>query len=706
MKKFYLFMLLILFSFAMVACGETTTEVTTAAPTTEAATTVEDKTIHPTTEVPTTEAPTTDAPTTEVPTTEAPTTVVGELTWTGESEVTVVRGNAVDLYEGITVNDTIDGDLTEDITITDDDGFTSSLAGGYVITYSVTNSTGITSTFTRSYTVYVAYNVANGDFAIPSYGWTLDTPGGGATLSFVDESAEIEISNAGNAWWGVQLYQSNIIFEAGVTYKISVDASSDDRVSIAVGFEDINNGYSMLNPGFQAFELSSTSETFDVYYTSTDDVSNVKVVIYMGWMLPGDEITTANQTLTLDNINIEVVDPAQNIIFTGVDDLVAYSGAINFDPLAGVSAEDLSGTDLTADIVVTGVVPNEVMVPSTYYVTYMVELQDGTFSFVHRRISVEFAKDYEYQTINGDFDNGLNGWTQDVIQTQGTGEATFTDNGDGTVSITVDNVSDAGWHIQLQQAASTFKSGETYVVTITLKASAARNVTIEVVDPNNGFAPVAPGLNAVPVGTDWITYEIHFTADQDYSDIKLGLLLGNVDMLQQNGITVTVDQFQVYKYDPWNEEFNDTNEPWVYDNIDATLIDGEIVATFVNTGEVGQVAGSDPWNNQLYQTEGLELIAGHTYEVEVYLKSSVARTIRAWIEDAAASYAGIATGPETEVTLGVDTYTLLTYTVTITEANATDNAKFVIMFGDVGIAGVAHTVTIDYFKVTDITNQD
>lgn len=90
--------------------------------------------------------------------------------------------------------------------------------------------------------------------------------------------------------------------------------------------------------------------------------------------------------------------------------------------------------------------------------------------------------------------------------------------------------------------------------------------------------------------------------------------------------------------------------------------------------------------------------------MEVYLKSSVARTIRAWVEDAANGYAGIATGAETELVLDADTYATLTYTITITEVNATDNAKFVIMFGDSGIAGVAHVVTIDYFRVTDVTN--
>ncbi|MCK7488056.1 MAG: hypothetical protein MZU97_23130 [Bacillus subtilis] len=42
--------------------------------------------------------------------------------------------------------------------------------------------------------------------------------------------------------------------------------------------------------------------------------------------------------------------------------------------------------------------------------------------------------------------------------------------------------------------------------------------------------------------------------------------------------------------------------------------------------------------------------------------------------------------------------------MTITAETATTNAKFVIMFGDGAIAGMAHQVEIDYFKITDVTN--
>ena len=352
---------------------------------------------------------------------------------------------------------------------------------------------------------------------------------------------------------------------------------------------------------------------------------------------------------------------------------------------------------------VLGVVPNEIQVASTYYVTYSIVL-NGKLSFVNRKVNIALAKDHEYQAVNGDFDNGLTGWTQDVNQTNGTGAATFTANNDGTVSILVTNVSDAGWHIQLQQASCTFLEGETYVVRIVLKSSEARKVTIEIVDPSNGFAAIAPTLNAVQIGTEYTTYEVEFTADKDYTNAKLGLLLGNVDGMQVNNVTVTVDEFQVYKYDAFNEEFDTTNEPWNYDHISGEIVDGSVVVTFVANGQTGWVVGNDPWNNQLYQSSGSELVAGHTYQVQVYLKSSIARTIRIWIEDVNKGYAGIATGENTAFVLVADTYTLCTFTVTITAENATTNAKFVVMFGDSAAKDLAQIITIDYFRITDVTN--
>ena len=267
--------------------------------------------------------------TTTTTTTEDP---VGVITWSGLGEKNIVRGDIVDLLEGVTAVDSIDGNITEDITITDDDGFTSALAGGYVVTYSVTNSTGVTETKTKSFVVSIAHNVANGDFAIDGYGWNLDIPGGAATLDYVNGKAEITITASGNAWWAIQLNQLNMIFEEGVTYKLSLKASSAEGHSLSAGFEDVNGGYAMLNPGFQTMELDETTQTYSIYYTAAADYANVKVVVYLGSQLPTDAIASGSHVVIIDDVYVEVVDAEQNVTFSGVDEVDAYSGTVNFDP--------------------------------------------------------------------------------------------------------------------------------------------------------------------------------------------------------------------------------------------------------------------------------------------------------------------------------------------------------------------------------------
>ncbi|MBN2504378.1 MAG: carbohydrate binding domain-containing protein [Bacilli bacterium] len=701
MKKFLGIAALIAFLFVLAGCGgETTTAATTTASSQTATTTTTATTV--------TEAPTTTATTSATEaTTTVSTVVTGAITWAGLEDATVVRGDTVDLLAGVTATDSIDGDITADITVSDDGDFTSALAGGYDVTYTVTNSTGVTSTETKHFSVLVKHNVANGDFALDGYAWSLDIPGGAATVAYDDGQAEVSITNPGNSWWGIQFYQTNVLFEAGKTYRLSFEASSANLRSIAGGFEDINGGYAMMLPGFQSQTLTATMSEYEVFFTADDAYGNVKVVIYLGYQQPADEVTGDPHVVTLDNINVEIVEANDTVTFAGVEDEELFSGHEGFNPMAGVSATDAASADITASVEAIGVVPTEVKVGSTYVVTYVVKHEDDSVSFVHRSIGMALAKDFEYQVVNGSFDNGLTGWVQDVNQTNGTGDATFTDNGDGTVSILTTDASNAAWHIQLQQAACTFKAGETYVVRLIAKADTSRKVNVEIVDPSDGFAQIAPTLVGAVLGTDWTVYEIEFTATKDYEFAKVGLLLGTDDPINDpaDGVTVTVDELQVYKYDAFNEEFATTNEPWVYDHVDGQIVDGSVVVTFVETGAAtGTVAGSDPWNNQLYQSSGSELVAGHTYKVEVYLKSSVARTIRVWIEDAANNYAGIATDAKTELALAADTYALLTYEVVITEANDTTNAKFVVMFGDAGIAGTAHVVTIDYFRITDVTN--
>ena len=621
------------------------------------------------------------------------------VTWMGVEDQVVVRGDAIDLLEGISAEHEVDGDITSSIVIKDDGDFSTHLAGGYVVTYEVEDASGMLHEKTKNFTVTIGHNVANGDFSLAAYGWTLDTPGGDASVVYDENGANITINNAGTSWWGIQLRQENLLFKEGVTYKATVVASSLDGRSMSFGFEDPTDGYRMLTVdrnGFQAVALTDTLQTYEVYYTATANFSNIKAVLYLGNQLESDSVDSEPHAVLIKSINIEEVVRNTSVTFEGLENVELTSGNAPSDPLEGVSVSE--GT-----LEVIGDLPTSVLVQSTYFVTYLVKLNDGSVAFATRLYEYKLAKDFEYQAINGNFSDGFVGWTQDVIQTEGSGAATFIDNEDGTVSVTVTNVSDAAWHIQLQQANSDFKAGESYVARLVIKASQARKIQLEVIQPGV-WEPIADTVT-LDITTEYQTFEVHFTSEKDRTGAKVGLLLGNVDALQPNNVTFTVDTLQVYKYEPFNSELTETHEPWVLDNITGSFnSEGHLEIPFTE----GQL-GDYPWNHQLYQNQGFELVAGHTYEVEVRFKSNVARTLRAWIEDANNGFSAIATDERTEIDVEADTWTILTYQIVITEDNDTLNAKFVIMlggnFGNGELAGVAHTVTVDYFRVTDITNQ-
>lgn len=468
-----------------------------------------------------------------------------EISWTGLEEQTVIRGDEIDLLAGITAHDKKDGDITSRIEIEDDGGFTSELAGGYEVVYSVTNSRGIKDTKTKLFTVKIGHNVANGNFDFLEYGWTLDTPGGAATVNYTNGKAVVRISNPGTSWWSVQLYQNNIIFEAGKTYCLTVKASSPEGRSLSAGFEDVNNGFRMMLPGFAPIKLSEETTEYSLYFTALNNFTNVKVVVYLGHQLEVDEVTGDAHTVVIEDIDIQLVDVSQNVQFKGVSAMNRSSGSGKIDLLADVTATDNKGNDVTDKIEVFGEIADVVKNVGSYLIQYRVTLDDGSISFANRKITVNFPKDHPHQAINGDFSLGFTGWVQDVNQTNGTGVAEYVDNKDGTVSVKVIDASNADWHIQLYQTGLDFKKGVTYTLRAVVKADMERKAVLEVVDPTRGFADLAP-KKTIEITEEFQTFELTFTPDRDYYGIKISILLGNVDMLQPNNCTFTFDELQVY----------------------------------------------------------------------------------------------------------------------------------------------------------------
>lgn len=615
---------------------------------------------------------------------------VGVITWDGETEVTVIQGDQVDLLEGITATDSIDGDITSNIIIKDDGGFDKDFVGGYTVKYEVTNSTNVTSEFTREYTVVREHNVSNGEFELGEINWRFDKPGGAAEFEVKDGEGVVTITNPGNEWWALQLYQVGVILEGGYHYRISLEARGTNRASISAGFENINAGYAMMSFGMMAIELSEEMTKYETYVQVDEDVTNAKMVIYMGYQLPGDEASDDEPSVIyVDNISVSKLTIDEDAPeFSGVDNVTITAGIDTFDPHKDVSVKDKDDKDLEYEIV--GVIPSSIRANGNYIISYRAKDENGVFNYHNRTVTVKLPKNFDYEVVNGDFSMGLTAWTQDVNQTNGTGQASFIDNKDGTVSINVTNVSDANWHIQLFQGGIKLDANEKYFIKARVKADVERNIEIELSDPSNNYAVFAH--KKIALTNEWQTFYVDFETTQSYGAAKLAFLLGNVDGALPG--TITVDEFQISKYAPYNSEFTDTYEPWSLDNITAEIVkdgeNGKLVVTFEENG-----VGNDPWNNQLYQNR-LQLKAGLEYKITVRLKASIDRNIKIWLEDAARGYAPIDTS--NTFSLVADEFKECKFVVKITEELETYDCKFVIMFGDPD-AKAAHTVTIDYFRV-------
>ena len=238
------------------------------------------------------------------------------ITWSGVDDVTIARGDNFDLLAGVTAEDGIEGDITENIIVKDDGDFDSEFTGRYTIEYEVMTAAGDVSEAKREISVQVQHN-----------------------------EQTFTITNPGNQWWSIQFYQLNVYLVRGETYRLSFDARSPEGHSVSAGFEEVNNNNRMMQGGVKVMKLTEEMQHYELTYTSDADVMNTKVVIYLGWQLPTDDATvSAPHHVIIDNVYVEKLDvKADAPVFSGIDPVTVVSGKHSFDAKEGVSAKDADG---------------------------------------------------------------------------------------------------------------------------------------------------------------------------------------------------------------------------------------------------------------------------------------------------------------------------------------------------------------------------
>ncbi|HZJ89350.1 MAG TPA: carbohydrate binding domain-containing protein [Bacilli bacterium] len=558
------------------------------------------------------------------------------ITWEGIEDEVVQLGDDFDLMEGVRAYDSIDGELT--VTLVDDDFFSPNYASGYTIIYSATNSVGTKSTKYRSINVIKGVNVENGAFEFGKAYWTFDQPGGTGTFNVVNEQAVIEVTNAGSEAWSIQLYQTGIQFEANKTYELSFIAKSDYGRSVSAGFENVSNNYAMMVAGYQAVQLTSEFTRYSVLCTTTVAVGYVKVVIYLGQGLTVDSHASRTNPIdiTIDDIRVrefEVAPVEKQASFINIDN-VGVNSKDQFEQYPAVQALDYQGNDITDRMEIIGEVPVSVNAITGMMLSYRVTDAEGNFTYHNRRVGFGIAKAHPYNMINSSFENGMQGWIQDVNQTNGTGKADFYAE-DGELTVDIKNGSNDNWHIQLYQNNITLTAGKIYRTTVIAKASVERTMTIEVSNPALSFAKIASDL--VTLTTEYQTFDLEFKANVT-TNAKVALLLAGqgankvtLSYFENTMITeqeaTTIDFRDYADYEIVNGDFKYGFYGWSKESTHGTDVEFiENRAEETVTLNVLQSSSAD-WHAQISQ-DGRKFLADVTYTIEIEIEATLNTLLR------------------------------------------------------------------------------
>lgn len=644
----------------------------------------------------TSESPSEKGPSTDLSSTDGTNKEHG-ITFSGVEDTTIDLYQEFDLLAGVKAVDGIDGELV--VEVIDDDSFTNDFVGSYTITYSAKNSAGEEKTIERTIAVVKGINVLNGNFNYGKAYWTFDKPGGDASISFKNGAATVSAKNAGSEAWSLQLYQTNIVFEANKTYELTFKAKSSTGRSISAGFENVGNNYAMMVSGYQAVTLNPGDDfiTYSIYCTPSAPVSNVKAVVYLGRNLDVDMKASKDEPIdvTLDDINVKevAIDLAKAPRFENADN-VRVSTKDQFDALEPVKAFDYNGKDISDKIEIVGEVPVSVSADTGMMLSYRVTDDEGNFGYINRRVAYTIAKENAWNLINEKFDNGSQGWIADVNQTNGTGAASFVAS-DGKMDIDISSGSNTDWHIQLHQSNISLSANSIYRMTLVAKASAERRVTLEISDPSNNYAKLY--TETYNLTTEYQTFTLEYKPTKNYN-AKVSLLLGG-----QGANVVTVDELSNTKIDA-SEATIDLRDYQPHE-----LINGDFQYGYYSwnkstnegadanfTQDVGKVnvevtsQGHD-WHIQLGQS-GRVFEAGKTYKISLTASALANTTIKVEVtQDGGGTSVTEIIKQEVSLTTSEDTYT-----IEFTPTETATNGKLALLLGESELT----TISIDSLVVS------
>ena len=417
----------------------------------------------------------------------------------GLTDMTQNIGDTPDYVTGVTATDDVDGDLTATIVV-DDSSVDMTTAGTYYVGYSVSDAAGNVTTGMRKVDVLDPNAPAYVDF-LDGETLTVETTDGGVASSVFNEGVmEITLGGSVGGWASATKVKiANTPLAADTLYKISITVKADTAREAIIRFgESLDSNPWMYDytGSQQQFTIGTEYQTLEFLFVTDQGVGSNALEFNLGSITWGGE--EINNKIYVSGYRIDKLEDTQAPGLSGDYGDVTVSTEVPFDPMNGLWAtDDVKVTDL----VVTGTVDQTT--PGTYPLTYTVTDFVGNETVVTRNVTVV------------DFTGATSTDLLSLITTVENG--TFVDNAGVLELSTGGDI--GGWdsYVKSKIENITVTEGNTYRLKFTVKAATERHIKLRLGESlweDPWIDNYTGGVNVVKVGTDYVTYEMVFTADK------------------------------------------------------------------------------------------------------------------------------------------------------------------------------------------------
>ncbi len=456
-----------------------------------------------------------------------------EIIINGADEANVVLSTEFDPLAGVTAEAGDGTDLTSSIILNNVAVTDLGKNATFVLQYSVTDGT-TTLYHDRIVNVVLGKDdpsaLFNTDFSFGTTGWSLDFPVGEGNMTVVDGVLEAELTDLGDAWWHIQLFQDGITIVEGKTYVITFEAKADGSKRIGLGIEDPADGYADLKGESVEWDLTTEWVTYEYTFIAPKSIDTAKYAIFLGYMVETDVPTT----VYVDNFEVNELADSYPVL-AGVANVEVVQGA-GFTILDGVTATDFEDGDITANITTSGTFDIDTV--GSYTVDYVIIDSFGNTTTVSRSINVVLEATEDYDVYNGDFSYGEFGWG---FGTPG-GTALFTVEND-ELKVDISSPGPEWWTIQVEQLIS-IETDVTYKISFDAKSAEGKNIGIGLEDTADGYVMLPGGDVAFDLTDTYQTFEYVYTSDRTIDTAKFVLYLGGIGTTDPAGV-VYIDNINI-----------------------------------------------------------------------------------------------------------------------------------------------------------------